>query len=150
MSIFDRKHPGPAPPPAPTATKYSVANIEQLLDEIGRMRLRVKRAQMKLLVSRVAWETQKYLDRNFTSGPPPGRIMAELQEQLTMVKNVVITYIAIQDNPGAYASKGDIGELLENGRESLRRYAALISTGDTPDITGYVVDTKILSTHFTN
>jgi len=40
-------------------------------------------------------------------------------------------------------------ELLKNGRESLRRYIAGVTAGTgVPDITGYVVDTKILSTHF--
>lgn len=147
MNLFDRNKP-PVPPPAATANKYTVGNVENLLDEIGLMRLRVKGARMKLLVSAVAWETQKYLDRNFTPGPPPGRVVAELQEQLTMVKNVVTTYIAIQNDPDAYAAKGDVGELLGKGRESLRTYLKATTADSVPDITGYVVDTKVLSTHF--
>lgn len=150
MGLFDRNGKPPAPPPVASANKYTVGNVQELLDAIGLMRLRVKGARMKLLVSQVAWETQKYLDRNFTPGPPPGRVVAELQEQLTMIKNVVTTYMAIQNDPDAYASKGDVGELLENGRESLQKFVEVTATsnGGAPDITGYVVDTKILSTHF--
>jgi hypothetical protein len=156
MNWFDKRPPAP-PPTSSTANKYSVDNIHQLLDEIGLMRLRVKGAQMKLLVSAVAWETQKYLDRNFTPGSPPGRIVAELQEQLAMVKNVVTTYVQLQaagDGQGARVSQATSAvpggtELLKNGRESLRRYIAGVTAGTgVPDITGYVVDTKILSTHF--
>jgi hypothetical protein len=163
VSLFDRNKPPQAPAVAGPANKYTVENIQVLLDVIGLMRLEVNSARMKVLVSAVAWETQKYLDRNFTQGPPPGRIVAELQEQLTMVKNVVTTYIEIQNNPDAYARAAGGGQrtrgtqtlpavpgpqLLENGCEALRRYLAGVTAGDPPDITGYVVDTKILSTHF--
>lgn len=150
MGLFDRNGKPPTPPVTASANKYTVVNVQELLDEIGLMRLRVRSARMKLLVSQVSWETQKYLDRNFTPGPPPGRVVAELQEQLTMVKNVVTTYIAIQDDPDTYAARGNVVELLENGRESLRKFVEVTasSNGGAPDITGYVVDTKILSTHF--
>lgn len=164
MSLFDRNKPPPTPAAAGPANKYTVDNIQVLLDAIGLMRLEVNSARMKVLVSAVAWETQRYLDRNFTQGPPPGRIVAELQEQLTMVKNVITTYIAIQNDPDAYAQRAAGGgheacdahmttaapgsELLKKGRESLRRYIAGVTGSTALDITGYVVDTKILSTHF--
>lgn len=143
---------GGAPePPTPPASaeppgKYTLQNVHALLDEIGQLRLRVQRAEMKLLVSQVAWGTQHYLDRCFTPGPPPGRVVAQLQEQLAMIRSIVSTYIAIQDNPDQYTAKGDIGQLLENGRASLRKYCEAVSAEDaSPDITNYVVDTTVLS-----
>jgi hypothetical protein len=153
MGLFDRKGPGPTPPPAaPNANKYSVQNVQTLLNEIGLLRLGVNDAQMKLFVTSVAWNTMKYINRKSNGGQPSGGLVAEVQEQLGMLKNVVNTYIDIQNNPDSYTARGSIPDLLEQGVQSLRQFSEKLedtsSSGNSSDITGYIVDTKILSTHF--
>jgi hypothetical protein len=152
MGLFDRKGSVPTPPPTPNAHKYSIQNVQTLLDEIGLLRLRVSDVQMKLLVTTITWGTMKYITRKSGNNQPSGGLVAETQEQLGMIRNVLVTYIDIQNNPESYTAHGSIPDLLQQGIESLRQFAEKLentsSTSSSSDITGYVVDTRILSTHF--
>ena len=151
MGWFDRK-PNVVPPPAPLAANYSQEKIDQLLHEVGYLRLSVLDPDTKLVISIIAWETPSYIARKSTDGKLPGAVTAELQEQLEMIRNVIGEYVKIQNHPDAYSTTGDVGELLDKGLESLQTFASKItdtsSAATRPDVTGYVVDTRILTTHF--
>lgn len=153
MGWLDRNNsPAPVPPQATQADKYTVANIERLLDEIGPMRLSIADVDTKLFVTTIAWSTTGYMNRKSNGKSPPGGLVAELQEQLSMIKNVLVKYIDIQNQPDTYTNHGDVTELLEQGKVSLRVFAEKLtntsSSSTQPDVTGYTVDTRILTTHF--
>lgn len=155
MGLFGsnkNQNPGPTPPPVSNANKYTVENVHGLLNEIGLMRLSVIDTQVKLRVSTIAWETPRYMARESGGGTPAGRIVAELQEALQMIKNVLLKYVDIQNNFDAYAVKGNALEAMDGAAASLQAFALRMedtsSAGGASDLMGFNVDIKVLSTYF--
>ena len=111
------------------------------------VRPEVRSAAMKLSLTLIAWNGEAYLMRQSPSGTPSGAQLVELCKQLETVKRVVTDYRQIEANPAGYPNPD---ELLARGIQSVGDFAlklakATTAPGGTAHLTGYTVDTQLLS-----
>ncbi len=107
----------------------------------------VRSAAMKLALTLIAWHGEAYLVRQSPSGTPSGAQIVELCKQLEVVERVMEDYRQIETNSSNYS---DSDKLLAQGIQAVEGFAlklagATTAPGGTAQLTGYAVDTQLLS-----
>lgn len=149
MGWFDKPKQSPPAIPTPSSNQpdYTVETVIQLLDTIGQLRLEVRNASMKVLLTRIAWNGEDYLRTRSPKGEPSGADIVKLCKQLETVQRIVTQFHKIET---AVDKTPDAEKLLDDGLTSVKSFVAKLSdsgktVGGNADLTGYAVDTQILS-----
>lgn len=147
MELFGKANRQPAVTPASSGSEYTIETVRNHLEAIGMFRPEVRGAAMKLALTLIAWNGEPYLNRQSPSGTPSGAQIVELCKQLETVRRVVADYQQIEAMPGNYPNPN---ELLAKGIQAVSDFAfklagAATALGGTAQLTGYSVDTQLLS-----
>jgi len=126
---------------------YTIETVRDHLETIGMLRPTVRSAAIKLALTLIAWNGEAYLTRRSPSGTPSGAQIVELCKQLETVMRVVIEYQHIEASPDTYPN---LDELLAQGIKAVEGFAlklagATTAPGGSAKLTGYTVDTQLLS-----
>jgi len=78
----------------------SIDTVREHLEAIGMSRLRVQNANMKVLLTQIAWHGEEYLVTTSTGGQPSGGQIVDLCKQLEVVRKVVEAFILLEQSPG--------------------------------------------------
>ena len=142
MGWFD----GKASPAPQKEAKYSVEKVEALLDRFGPMRLGVRDARLKVLITRVTWGAIPYLTAS-SGGKPNGEQLARMMTTLTMLIDTLEGYVKIQNNPAAYKAQGGADALLRQGFLAVEQYSRQLSDTDaaSSDVGSYTALTDYLT-----
>lgn len=91
MGLFgNRQSATSSAPPAPSGP--TIESVRVLLDEIGGFRLQVKRPEMKVLLTQIAWNGEPYLMRRSPSGSPSEAQLIRFSSGLRTTLDVVRTF----------------------------------------------------------
>lgn len=144
MAWFDRQKPDQ---PSVPKEKYTVEDIQALLDEIGMLRPKVNAPRVKVLLTRIAQQGESCLIKRSHNGSPSATDVVRFQKQLEVVLRVIQQYVVIQENPNNYPNPR---EELRQGYESVRNFAKQLfetsSSASSSGLIDYRVDARILST----
>lgn len=142
MGWFDQ----PKPLPQPREAKYTIAKVEELLEQFGPKRLQVVNPQVKVLITQITHATLPYVRAQ--GDPPSSAVISEAMTNIEFLIQVLDGYIKIQNNPTAYQKDGGAGSLMQQGSAALMAYWQKISArqaSSVQDITAYQAVTDYLS-----
>lgn len=137
----------PAVPASSATDDYTIDTVRNHLEQIGQFRTQVRGAAMKVALTLIAWHGEAYLTRRSPSGTPSGAHIVELCKQLETVERVVTEYQQIEASPDTHPN---LDELLAQGIKAVQGFAlklagASTAPGGSAKLTGYAVDTQLLS-----
>jgi hypothetical protein len=121
--------------------------VRDHLETIGLLRLNVRNAAMKGALTLIAWNGEAHLTRQSPTGTPSGAQIVELCKQLETVERVVDSFRQLETDPKTFPN---VDELLAQGIRAVQGFAfrladAPATPGGNAKVTGYVVDTQLLS-----
>jgi hypothetical protein len=137
----------PAPAPIVNGPDFTIQTVRDHLEEIGNFRQKIRGAAMKVALSVIAWNGEAYLMRQNPSGQPSGVDIVNLCNYLETVRRVMVQYQQVEARLD-FASDST-QEVLYHGLTSVKGFAdrmvSSVTTGGDASLTGYIVDTQILS-----
>jgi hypothetical protein len=133
--------------PQPSGPDYTIETVREHLETIGTFRLQVQNADMKVCLTLIAWNGEKYLMQQSTGSTPSGAATVTLCKQLETVARVMAEFQRIEESSRDYPN-ADV--LLAQGLKGVRDFAFKLANsattqGGSANLTGYTVDTQILS-----
>lgn len=150
MGWFNKVNDPPAPPlvmPQMHQPEYTIDTVREHLEAIGLSRLLVRHADMKVLLTRIAWSGEDYLLARSPKGQPSGAEIVTFCKRLETVRRIVGEFDKIERSSDEHP---DAQLHLAQGLEAVKGFVAKLVTplqtpGGSANLTGYAVDTQILS-----
>lgn len=99
MGLFGFGEKDAPQPLQPVPTGPTLESVRALLEEIGRFRLQLKSAEMKVLVTQVAWNGERFLEGKSSDGNPSEAQIIKATDTLETALQVVKAFAQHEQAP---------------------------------------------------
>lgn len=119
---FGDKNAPPLSQPGPTGP--TLESVRALLEEIGKFRLQLKSAEIKVFVTQIAWNSERFLDGNSSNGTPSEVQIIKLTNILDTAFQVIKAFAQHEQAP---LSDPENQDRLARETAAIRQFAASVT-----------------------